>query len=91
MLQKMYAEQPEKFSTEELQTRYREMVKMDFDKSFYETCKFCLKELRHKTRNIDEQKIDFSLMLLYTIKPTIKFKRYVDYNFTSDSCLPDYG
>ena len=54
MLQKMYAEQPEKFSTEELQTRYREMVKMDFDKSFYETCKFCLKELRHKTRNIDE-------------------------------------
>ncbi len=54
MLQKMYAEQPEKFSTEELQTRYREMVKMDFDESFYETCKFCLKELRHKTRNIDE-------------------------------------
>ena len=28
---------------------------------------------------------------LYTIKRTIKFKRYADYNFTSDSCLLDYG
>ena len=54
MLQKMYAEQPEKFSTEELQTRYREIVKMDLDKSLYETCKYCLKELTHKTHNFDE-------------------------------------
>ncbi len=28
---------------------------------------------------------------LPTIKRAIKFKRYVDYNFTSDSCLYDYG
>lgn len=54
VLQKMYAEQPEKFSTEELQTSYREIVKMDLDTSFYETCKYCLKELRHKTHNLDE-------------------------------------
>lgn len=35
--------------------------------------------------------IDYMAVSLYTIKRTIKFKRYVDYNFTFDSCLPDYG
>ena len=54
MLQKMYAEEPEKFNTEALQARYREIVEMRLDKSFYDTCKYCLNELTHKMSNLDE-------------------------------------
>ena len=54
MLQKMYAEEPEKFSTQALQARYQEIVEMRLDESFYETCKYCLNELSHKMCNLDE-------------------------------------
>lgn len=44
----------------------------------------------------DEEKnsvieIEIHKTMLYSIRRTIKFKRYVDYNFTFDSCLPDNG
>ena len=54
LLQKMYAEEPEKFSTQALQARYQEIVEMRLDESFYETCKYCLNELSHKMCNLDE-------------------------------------
>lgn len=54
MLQKIYAEEPEKFSTQALQASYQEIVEMRLDESFYETCKYCLNELSHKMCNLDE-------------------------------------
>ena len=54
LLQKMCAEEPEKFSTQALQARYQEIVEMRLDESFYETCKYCLNELSHKMCNLDD-------------------------------------
>lgn len=54
LLQKMYTEHPEKFNTEALQRRYREIKQMGHDKSFFETCKYCLMELKHKIKTPDE-------------------------------------
>ena len=54
MLQKMYPEEPEQFNTEALQARYRKIVEMHLDESFYESCKCCLSELTHKMSNLDE-------------------------------------
>jgi len=48
LLRKMYTEQPEKFNTAALQMRYREIEQMELDESFFETCKYCLRKLRHK-------------------------------------------
>lgn len=76
LLQKIYTEQPEKFNTEALQMRFHEIKKMEYDKSFFETCKFCLKRLKHKKKRrvnnclIDvKAKIDrFAARLLDIIK-----------------------
>lgn len=50
LLRKMYTEQPEKFNTEALQMKYREIEQMGLDESFFETCRYCLSELKHKVK-----------------------------------------
>lgn len=54
MLRKIHTEQPEKFNTEALRRRYHEIERMEHDKSFFETCRYCLSELRHKITTPDE-------------------------------------
>ncbi len=52
LLQKIYIEQPEQFNTEDMQMGYREIKQMGLDESFFETCKYCLKELKHKNKDV---------------------------------------
>lgn len=54
ILQKVYSDHPEKFDTEESQTKYREISNMGLDDSFFETCRYYLSELKHKTKKINE-------------------------------------
>ncbi len=53
-LQKMDTEPPEQFNTEALQMEYHEIKQMGIDESFFETCKYCLNELKHKIKTLDE-------------------------------------
>ncbi len=50
LLQKMYTEHPEQFNTKALKMEYQEIKEMEIDKSFFDTCANCLRELRHKIK-----------------------------------------
>ncbi len=54
LLQKMYKEHPEQFNTEDMQMEYQEIKEMEIDESFFETCTYCLRELRHKIKTLGE-------------------------------------
>ena len=48
LLQKMYLEQPEKFSSNKIQAMYREIAMMNHDEAFFSVCRTCAKKLEHK-------------------------------------------